>query len=265
MPVSVITDVITWLEMFAQIGVSTVELGVLSYLVYDNGWLNMIRLISFWLDTMLIKYTDLFYTYFEKLLGGTIFTPQVVERVQNNIYIFVSVIVLFKLMMLFLKYLSNPDAVADSKIGVQSLVKRILIGMAGILLLPTIFKMSISLQQGILSDNLFGEILLTETQLREYERNQHQMGRVLAFNVYQAFWNIDANQVPQKYVNDYKEAVNAKDPEVFGDINEESGGEFVIDYFPILSTVVLFYVFYLIIKYCLDVVVRLFKLPYYKC
>ena len=130
----------------------------------------------------------------------------------------------------------------DSKIGVQSLVKRILIGMAGILLLPTIFNMSISLQQGILSDNLFGEILLTETQLREYERNKHQMGRVLAFNVYQAFWNIDANQVPQKYVNDYKEAVNAKDPEVFGDINEESGGEFVIDYFPILSTVVLFFV-----------------------
>ena len=70
MPVSVITDVITWIELITQIGVSTLELGVMSYLVFGGGWLDMIRLIAFWLDNMIIKYTDVFYSYFEKILAG---------------------------------------------------------------------------------------------------------------------------------------------------------------------------------------------------
>ena len=107
MPVSVITDVVTWIEMIAQIGVSTLELGVMSYLVFGGGWLDMIRLIAFWLDNMIIKYTDVFYSYFEKILAGQIFAPDVVDGVMSKVYIFVSLIVLLKIMMLFIKYLIN--------------------------------------------------------------------------------------------------------------------------------------------------------------
>ena len=261
MPVSVITDVVTWIEMIAQIGVSTLELGVMSYLVFGGGWLDMIRLISFWLDNMIIKYTDVFYSYFEKILGGKIFAPDVVDGVMSKVYIFVSLIVLLKIMMLFVKYLINPEMVSDDKIGTHALVKRVLLGMCGMIALPYIFSFSVDVQEAVLNDNLFGQILLTKKELRTFEKNKGQVGRVLAFNVYQAFWNLDTNRVTSSAIKkEYNNAITAKDPGVIGSINEKFGEDYAYDYFPIASTVVLLYVIYLIIKYCLDVVVRMFKL-----
>lgn len=264
MPVSVITDVITWIELIAQIGVSTIEVGVLSYLVFFGGWLDMIRLISFWLDVTLIKYIDKFYLYFEKILAGQIFHPDVVDSVMNKVYIFVSLFVLLKVLMLFMKYLVNPELVSDEKMGAQTLIKRVILGMCGILVLPMIFNASISLQKAILNDNLFGKVLLEKADLREYEKNKHQIGRVLAFNVYQAFWNLDKNRVTSSSIRkDYDNAIKAKDPALIGGwfaINKSWDDDYAYDYFPIASCVVLLYVLYLIIKYCIDVVVRMFKL-----
>ena len=245
MPVSVITDIITWIEMIAQIGVSTLELGVLNYLVFGGGWLDMIRLISFWLDNMIIKYTDMFYSYFEKILAGQIFAPNVVEGVMEKVYIFVSIFVMLKLMMLFIKNLLNPELVSDDKIGTHALVKRVIIGMCGMLLLPFIFSFSVDLQEAVLNDNIFGQILLTKSELRTYEKNKGQIGRVLAFNVYQAFWNLDTTRVTSTSIKkEYNNAIEAKDPGAFGGINEKFGDDYAYDYIPVASTIVLLYVIY---------------------
>lgn len=261
MPVSVITDIVTWAELILQAGITTVELGVLNYLVFFDGWLDMLRKISFFLDGLIIKYVDKFYSYFDKLLNGRIFHPDVVDKVMGNVYLFVAVFVLFKLMMLLIKYVVNPEMVSDEKIGAASLVKRVIIGMCIMLFLPTIFNIGFRIQSAVLSDNLFGQLLLDKSEINRYEQNKNQIGRVLAFNVYQGFWNLDKSQVTDsRIVGDYENAIAAKDPKVFGDINRKSGGDFAIDYFPALSTVVLFYVLYLVIKYCIDVVVRMFKL-----
>ena len=261
MPVSDITNIITWAELILQMGISTVELGVLTYLVFFDGWLDMIRLISFWLDKTIIKYIDQFYKYFEKILAGEIFSPTVMNNVMKNVYIFVALIVLLKLLLLFMKYLANPEMVSDDKVGAQALVKRFIIGMCGMLSLPMIFNFAISLQKAILNDNLFGKLLLDKHQLAQYEQNKHQMGRMLAFNVYQAFWNMDKTRVTSRtLLKEYDDALLTLDPGVIDSINEKYGSDYAYDYFPIASCIVLIYVIYLVIKYCLDVVVRMFKL-----
>lgn len=261
MPVSDITNIITWAELILQMGISTVELGVLTYLVFFDGWLDMIRLISFWLDKTLIKYIDQFYKYFEKILAGEIFSPTVMNNVMKNVYVFVALIVLLKLLLLFMKYLVNPEMVSDDKAGAQALVKRFIIGMCGMLSLPMIFNFAISLQKAILNDNLFGKLLLDKHQLAQYEQNKHQMGRMLAFNVYQAFWNMDKTRVTSRtLLKEYDDALLTLDPGVIDSINEKYGSDYAYDYFPIASCIVLIYVIYLVIKYCLDVVVRMFKL-----
>ena len=260
-PVIDLTTIGTIIELVIQIGQTAVEIGILHYLVFEKGWLDLIRLISFWLDTLVIKYIDKFYSYFDKILNGKIFAPDVIERVMNSVYLFVSVIVLFKLIMLLIKYVANPEMVSDEKGGGGALVKRIVIGMSLMLFLNTIFDYGYKLQSAILNDNIFGKVLLTKGQLSSYEKNKDQMGRLLGFNIYQAFWNLDTNQITKKsIINRYNNAISIKDPTAFGDINEKYGNDYAIDYFPILSTVMLFYVLYLIIKYCIDIVVRMFKL-----
>ena len=260
MPVSVVTDGITWAELIAQILVNTTELSVLTYLVFFNGWLDMLRKISFFLDNLVIKYIDKFYSYFDKLLNGRIFTPEVIDSVMSRVYVFVTIVVLIKVLMLFMKYVINPEMFEDQKIGAHALVKRVIIGMALLLLMPVFFDKAIDLQGAIISDNIFGKVFLSKSEMKEYDKNKGQLGRILGFNVYQAFWSLDTKQTDSKYVDDYNDAIANYDPSMFGDINTTSGGDYVIDYFPIVSTVILGYVLILIIKYCIDVVVRMFKL-----
>lgn len=259
-----VLEAVDWLISAGQVAWSVIEVGLMVYLIFGGGWLDMIRLISFWLDTLIIKYIDQFYTYFDKILANQIFAPDVVDGVMKRIYIFVSLLVLIKVMMLFIKYITNPELVSDEKLGSSSLVRRVILGMCGMLFLPTIFNLAVGIQKAVLSDNLFGKILLEESQIKEFEKDKNRVGRILAFNVYQAFWNIDRSQVTdQGIIDKYEKANAAYDPSAMGglfSINEKDGDTYAIDYFPIASSVVLIYVLYLVIKYCLDVVVRMFKL-----
>ena len=74
----------------------------------------------------MIKYIDQFYAYFEKILAGELFSPTIVDNVMKNVYVFVSLLVLLKLLLLFMKYLANPEMVSDDRIGAQALVKRVI-------------------------------------------------------------------------------------------------------------------------------------------
>ena len=269
MPVSVITDVITWVELGLQVGMSVVELGLLTYLI-SGGWLDLVRTISFYVDSFVINFIDLFYSYFEKIMGGRIFHPDVVDRVMTNVYVFVSLIVLLKMMILFMKYMANPEMVSDDKVGSSALIKRVIIGMSGMLMLPMIFNFGLDLQAAIINDNLFGKLLMDKSELREYEKNKNKMGRILGFNIYQGFWHLDISgknlSENSTIVKNYRQAVEQKDPEaiggvlIWGGINEKHDGEYAYDYFPVASCVILIYVFWLILKYNIDVVVRMFKL-----
>ena len=261
MPVSVITDIVTWAELIGQLLLTGTELYVLTYLVFGGGWLDMIRLISFWLDKILLKYIDQFYSYFEKILGGQIFAPDVINDVMSRVYIFVSLFAVLKLLMLLMKYLISPELVSDDKVGTSALIKRVITGMCGMLFLPTIFDLALGVQKAVLNDNLFGKVLLSEDGVKEFEKYDTKIGRLLAFNVHQAFWSLDKNRVTDKNIQKkYDQAIKAMDPNVAGDINVKFNGDYAFDYFPIASSVVLVYVLYLVIKYCIDVVVRMFKL-----
>jgi len=266
MPVSVITDIITWVGMAVDLKIAIAELGLLAYLIIGKGWLDLLRLISFWLDTLIIKYTDRVYTYFDKILSGTIFNETIVTSVMDRVYVFVAIFVIFKLVMLFIKYIVNPEMVSDDKLGAAALVKRVVIGMCLMVFLPIIFSTAMRLQTSVLNDNIFGRLFFEENELKNYEKEKQNMGRTLAFNVFQGFWSLNEAKSSSSFTNMYKTAVELKDPLATGYgllvINHKSAivvGDYSIDYFPILSTVLLGYTFYLILKYCIDLVVRVFK------
>lgn len=264
---AIMTGIQTTLDTIGKIGetsLAVLEIGILITMFFGDGWLVLIRNIAFWLDQLIINYIDKFYGYFDKLLAGQIFSADVVSDVMRRVYIFVALFILVKLMILFMKYLTNPEMVSDDKLGSAALVKRVIIGMCLMLFLPTIFDLGIGFQRAILKDNIFGTMLLNETQLEYYEQNQSKMGRILGFNVYQAFWSINtsANATAQQK-KEYEKVIAEADPGMLGltGINDkDGGGEFIYDYFPFVSSMVLAVVLYLIIKYCLDVVVRMFKL-----
>lgn len=258
-------DVAALAQRVIQIGLTLTESAILVWAL-KNGVIFILRLISFYIDTHIVNFIAKLYTYFLKILEGTMFNENVTDKIVNNIYIFIGVIVFFRLMMLIIKYLSNPDLVGDAKIGANALVKRCIIGMAGILFLPTIFDLGLRLQNAILEDNLIQQIIIPNDMLKGMDDKIHTGGKYIGTYVLAGFVSPSANASSQAQ-SDFDVAVSKGD---LSSISINKGGflgyigDYEYEYFFLLSTFVLCYVLYIMFKYCLDLAVRAFKLLIYQ-
>ena len=264
MPVS---DILDYVFSGLKITIASIELKVFLYLI-GGGWIDVIRLISFFLDSLLVKYIGMFFVYFSKIISGTIFSKDVILNVTNRLYVFIGIFVFFKLSILLIKYISSPELVSDSKLGVNSLIKRVIFGFGLIVLTPFIFNIAMDLQTAILEDKVIEKILLSEEDYLIAVANKDRVGNMIGMNILQGFWNPNnSSKSNSRSVRKYNKAVEEYDPSVVGWNNINTGrvlglGEYEYNYFPILSTVALGYTLYIMIKFCIDVALRGFKLGF---
>ena len=252
--------------IIANLGVSLVTYAGIAGILYAIGGI-LIRTVSWTLDNMLINLISRFYDYFEKILGGTIFTESIVTGMRNRVYLIIGVIILFRLGMILIQYIMNPSEVMEEKGGAEGLIKRAVVGLLLMIFIPNIFSLANDLQTAIIKDQVIEKIIMDEATYLEIqkEKEEYGTGRVIGMTVFQGFWNLEKGQTANKnVVRKFEEAEEKYDPMIVEDadygILHKTGDKYTFSYFPILSTAVLGYVLYLIIKYCIDMVVRLFKL-----
>lgn len=237
---------------------------LLTYMIAGGGWQFIFRSLSFFFDRLLVRFIDKIYGYFTILLNGTMFNESVINELMKNVYVFVGIIMFFRLMMVIIKYLMNPDLVGDAKIGANSLIKRVIVGTCGILFLPTIFSLSLRLQSAILNDNLIQQIIVPHSMLSNLEEKVEKGGKYIGTYVLAGFLvpNADASDYD---VMQYKVGLEQGD---LSNVDINDGGfltqKFKYDYSFFISTLALAYVLYLILKYCIDIAVRWFKLLLYR-
>lgn len=267
---------------FAAIGGILADLGInlLSYagiagILYAIGGI-LIRTVSWAFDKQLINFIGYAYKYFETIVDGTLLTDSVVRGMMNRVYLLIGVIIAFRLGMLLFSYILNPSDVIDEKIGVNALVKRIVIGMILIIFIPNIFGLAFEIQKAILKDQVIEQIIMDENTfetVNEYKEN-HGIGKIIGMSVFSGFFHLSEDgKTSAKVKKNYEKATDIKKDYDLNIIDElempglmnsgiltEISDNYVHDYFPIFSTVVLCYILYLLVKFCLDAVVRSFKL-----
>ena len=262
-----VADVLDYVFSGVKIAIAGIELKVFLYLI-SGGWIDVLRIISFFLDSLLVKYIGIFFVYFSKIISGTIFSEKMITGVMNRLYVFIGIFVFFKLSMLLIKYISTPELVSDSKIGVNSLIKRVIFGFGLILLTPFIFRTAMNLQKAILDDQIIEKVLLSQEDYLIAVANKDRVGNLIGMNILQGFWSPNNSEKSNsKSVRNYNKAVDEADPSVVGWPSINSGrvlglGEYDYNYFPILSTVALGYTLYIAVKFCIDVALRGFKLGF---
>lgn len=262
-----VADVLDYVFSGVKIAIAGIELKVFLYLI-SGGWIDVLRIISFFLDSLLVKYIGIFFVYFSKIISGTIFSEKMITGVMNRLYVFIGIFVFFKLSMLLIKYISTPELVSDSKIGVNSLIKRVIFGFGLILLTPFIFRTAMNLQKAILDDQIIEKVLLSQEDYLIAVANKDRVGNLIGMNILQGFWSPNNSEKSNsKSVRNYNKAVDEADPSVVGWTSINSGrvlglGEYDYNYFPILSTVALGYTLYIAVKFCIDVALRGFKLGF---
>ena len=257
-------DPVQWVFLGLQLIGQISQLSVIIWF-FSGGWKFVLRTIGFDIDTLLVNVIARVYDYFLQVLNGDMFNEEVVNALLKNVYVFIGVIMFFRLMMLIIKYLINPDLVGDNKIGVNALVKRVIIGLMGILFIPTLFDLALDLQSHILQDNIIQQIIVPSDMLDAVKEKQKDGGKYIGTYVLAGFISPGEN-ASSKTKTEYKNALADGDLSGLSTLKKDGFlvGEYEYDYFYLLSTFCLCYVLYIMIKYTLDVLSRFLRMLMYQ-
>ena len=257
-------DVIATVTNVIELVITGSKLAISVWLAL-GGIIFVIRLVSFAIDIMLINFIGKIYDYFRMILDGKLFNDAVIDAVMKNVYIFIGVILLFRLMLVLIKYIINPELISDGKAGANQLVKRVIIGVAGITLIPSIFNFINDFQVAILSDGVIQRIIIPDDIMQTVKKKEQNAGKYIGTYVFAGFIN-PSTKASAATKQSYKIALKKGD---LTSINPVEGGlmnvaGYEYNYFFFLSTFILGYVLFLMLKYCLDLVGRMFRMFLYQ-
>lgn len=230
---------------------------------FNEMILKMIRVISFFLDNLIMKLIDAFYKYFNLVLNGDIFEGKILSEITNRIYLFIGILIFFKLAITVIKYVTNPDLLDDKKTSVQAIIKRIIIAIASIAIIPFGFRMAFALQNAILSDGIIETIIMGDEYKNDRVKLKGREGKMIGFTVFNGFFTLNEHVASSTAKNKYEMATKLYDADRIGVKNvnmQTSNKSYMYNYTPILSTAALLFVFYMMFQLTIQLAVRVIKL-----
>ncbi len=119
------------------------------------------------LDTVVYWAVSLFANLFDDLSGIQIFSDEVLKDFSNRLYVFIAIIMIFKVSFSILQYIINPDNFTNSEKGVGKLVQSILMCLVAIVAVPHIFNVAYGLEKQIVDNAIFENIIFGGSDLKE--------------------------------------------------------------------------------------------------
>lgn len=225
------------------------------------GW-NLIRSLFSWLD--LVAYT-LFSWVMQLIFDiAEVSTSDVFNNfygdIQSRIYAILAIFMLFKITVSMLTYLVNPDSISDKSNGVGKLSIRVITSLVMLIAFPMAFQFLNRVQPHIL--NALPRVVLGttigETDLGSQMENA---GKNIAFQTYNGvFFNTDCADFKTsgecfaygETVDDAVKYINEPDP--------DDAKSYQYTYMPLIGFITAIVMTLILLGYCVDVAVRVFKL-----
>lgn len=188
-------------------------------------------------------------------------------EIQSRIYAVLAIFMLFKVTISMLTYLVNPDSITDKSNGIGKLSTRIIVSLVMLIAFPYAFQFLNRVQPHVLE--ALPRVILG-TQPSYYSDLGSQMenaGQNIAFQTYNGvFFNTNcADKEAQvgvsngnpcfQYENSVQGAVDHLNDPADGDNNS-----YKYDYMPLIGFVVAIVMTLILLGYCVDIAVRVFKL-----
>lgn len=188
-------------------------------------------------------------------------------EIQSRIYAVLAIFMLFKVTISMLTYLVNPDSITDKSNGIGKLSTRIIVSLVMLIAFPYAFQFLNRVQPHVLE--ALPRVILG-TQPSSYSDLGSQMenaGQNIAFQTYNGvFFNTNcADKKAQvgvsngnpcfQYENSVQGAVDHLNDPADGDNNL-----YKYDYMPLIGFVVAIVMTLILLGYCVDIAVRVFKL-----
>ena len=120
------------------------------------------RSIGIWLCGWIYPIIPRLYAIFYSLSSAKFFNDEdsILDELSSNIYVLVSVVMLFIFSATFLSAIINPDIINDKKKGIGAMLKRAFVGIILIILIPFCFDEAYKIQNSVIENHLVEKILV---------------------------------------------------------------------------------------------------------
>lgn len=123
------------------------------------------------IDGLFAWATGVLYTLIVQIANVDIFGNYIYEFM-GRIYVYLSIFMLFKLSVSVVNYVLNPDQLTDKSKGFGKLIQNVIIVIALIIMVPTIFDWAYKLQSTILNTNVLYTIVTGKKNDSNYDPNK---------------------------------------------------------------------------------------------
>ena len=121
--------------------------------------IGMLRTLFFSLDKIIYGLIDDVYSLLMQIARTSIFDQDAIHAFSRRIYVMLGIFMLFKLMISIANYILNPDDLVDKDKGFTNIVKKAILSLVMIVLVPYIFNEAYALQSIILKENTIMNII----------------------------------------------------------------------------------------------------------
>ena len=216
---------------------------------------NILRSLSFNLDQFLYPLIPSLYQIFYDIASQKYFTAEAINKLANNIYIILSVCMLFALGLKLISAIVNPEWLVKEKKGVKSVFLHCVFAVFLIILIPIGFQYLYQIQEDVLDNQLVEKIVLgVEAD------DSSDPGQILAAYTFGSFVFPNENGVScaeltaaggdyynsalQTDINDIDQFENC--------VNSTTNGEYDLTFHALLSPGAALFMIYELILLCID-------------
>lgn len=239
---------------------------------------NVFRSIAITICSWIYPLIPPLYGVFYDLANGQFFTETTISTLSNNLYVLVSVVMLFTFAVTLIKSIVNPDMLTDNKKGTTGFIKRAGLSLVIIVIIPWAFDQMYNIQGQILKNNLIEKIVVgySGDASAGSIAKKSNAGQVLAASVLVdlLYPKEGANTGTSTLETDYNNMIttNIDDiSKVADSINEkysptgdedasDDEKEYVFEFQALVSIIAGGFILYMLVLFCLDMGVRLIKL-----
>ena len=263
--------------------------------------MSIVYNVFLFLDGMIYGLIDSIFDVFNFLAKVNLFSNENYMKIVRNVYMILGLIMLFALSYSLLKAVINPDEFAKGEQSFPKMIKNVIISLAIIAVLPTVFNFAFNLQNTILNQHTIPRLILGE----EFDGNNNSSpGRLLSYNMFSAFLHVNEEYCTKDNENEtvfdtsdaktcaediktnksnakwYKPWRLLNKSETFYDIdtsikdgeiamvNYNNFGEAVaegkLSYLMLISTICGLYILWVLSNFCFDMAVRVIKLVFFQ-
>lgn len=122
------------------------------------SWLSIPRMIGIWIDSIAFSLIDNAYNLIVYFASNEFFDIKIINDLKENVYVIIFMFALFRLALLLVNSLINPEKLTDSNAGLGKIAGNVVIMFGILIITPFIFRTSREIQAKVVEKNYIGNI-----------------------------------------------------------------------------------------------------------